>query len=182
MKKKIIGLIFSIVMLTILVAPVMAKPSPKVAVTAIQPTGATAGGVRWLAGDNILQIRDGIGGGTVALDIPEIGILTGITSGTLNIKMKFSEDLSSPEPPYPMASLVRIVVVNKMVWVFDDSNVKTGTFEGIMHNKVTRLPSPTREAHCVLQGTGDFEGQTLVLSSVNPSGAFEWAGFIVMPK
>ena len=175
MNKKVLGFALTIFFLAMLAAPVIAVPATKVeGVTAIMDFVAIPGSQK-LVDHGIQQTREGVSIGTVTLNIPEqdalIGTLTGEWIGTV----KFSQF-----PPDPNAEAV---IRAKAVWAFTGEGT-TGTFEGVSHSKWIGFPTPFMSYisyHMVLQGTGDFEGQTLKLSCEGaPPPVLE--GYLVIPK
>ena len=68
----------------------------------------------------------------------------------------------------------------KQVITFTGEGI-TGTFEGVGHRKALGFPVSTYEESDILyHGTGDFEGQTLKISSTGTPGS--WEGVLLMPK
>jgi hypothetical protein len=55
-----------------------------------------------------------------------------------------------------------------------------GAFEGVHTYFVDTTPSVTIEGHAVLQGSGGFEGQTLMLKVVYPPGPLVWKGDLLI--
>jgi hypothetical protein len=158
MNKKILGIAVTLLLAAMFVAPVFAKR--KVAVTATQMGGGT-GGEGWMVDHGIWQFRGTEGAGVVTLYIPGQTPLVGASSSVINGKITFTQ-----EPPDPNALGIMHL---KMVWTFTGKDT-TGTFEGQMQRKGIGVPLlSSLEAHMVLQGTGDFKGQTLMLSAEDTS-------------
>ena len=168
MNKKVLGIAVALLLVAMFVAPVFAKR--KVAVTATQMGVGSSGGESRLVDDGILQFRGAEGAGVVTLYIPGQTPLTGTSSSEINGKITFTQ-----EPPDPEAEgLIHL----KMKWTFTGEGT-TGTFEGQMQRKGIGVPVITyMEAHMVLQGTGDFKGQTLMLSHAGPP-PLHWEGFLI---
>ena len=168
MNKKVLGIAVALLLAAMFVAPVFAKR--KVAVTATQMGGGGSGGESWMVDHGIFQFRRLEGYGTVTLYIPDKAPLVGASSSEINGKTTFTQ-----EPPDPDAEgLIHL----KMKWTFTGEGT-TGTFEGQMQRKTIGVPVITHvEAHVVLQGTGDFEGQTLILSYAGPP-PLNWEGFLI---
>jgi hypothetical protein len=166
--KKVLGIAVALLLAAMFVAPVFAKR--KVAVTATQMGGGASGGESWMADDGILQFRGATGAGMVTLNIPGQTPLVGASSSEISGKITFTQ-----EPPDPEAEgLIHL----KMKWTFTGEGT-TGTFEGQMQRKGIGVPVISYlEAHMVLQGTGDFEGQTLILSYAGPP-PLNWEGFLI---
>jgi hypothetical protein len=163
--KKVLGIAVALLLVAMFVAPVFAKR--KVAVTATQMGGGSSGGESRLVDDGILQFRGAEGAGVVTLYIPGQPPLTGTSSSEINGKITFTQ-----EPPDPDAEGV---IHLKMKWTFEGK----GTFEGQMQRKGIGVPVISyMEAHMVLQGTGDFKGQTLILSHAGPP-PMHWEGFLI---
>jgi hypothetical protein len=168
MNRKVLGIAFALLLAAMFVAPVFAKT--KVAVTATQ-MGGSSEGESWLVDHGIYQFRGAIGAGMVTLNIPGQPPLIGTSSSVVNGKITFEH----PEPG-PWLEAVGIMHL-KMVWTFTGEGT-TGTFEGQMNRKGIGMPMTYIEAHMVLQGTGDFEGQTLMLSYAGPP-PLNWEGFLL---
>jgi hypothetical protein len=168
MNKKVLGIAVALLLAAMFVAPVFAKT--RVAVTATQMGGGGSGGESWTVDHGIFQFRGLEGAGTVTLYIPGKVPLTGTSSSEINGKTTFTQ-----EPPDPDAeALIHL----KMKWTFTGEGT-TGTFEGQMQRKGIGVPVITyMEAHMVLQGTGDFKGQTLMLSHAGPP-PLHWEGFLI---
>ena len=168
MNKKVIGIAVALLLAAMFVAPVFAKR--KVAVTATQIAGGGSGEEGWLVDHGIYQFREWEGAGMVTLYIPGQAPLVGASSSEINGKTTFTQ-----EPPDPDAEgLIHL----KMKWTFTGEGT-TGTFEGQMQRKGIGVPVISyMEAHMVLQGTGDFEGQTLRLSHAGPP-PMHWEGFLI---
>jgi hypothetical protein len=176
MSKKALMFTVSLIVLALLVTPTIAAPAEKIPVRATQTVGNPVGGTdRWVSHDNILHSKGAIGGGEVTLYIPNQDPLLGITTGVMNLVIK---DFQFP-PVIPDEDATG-VVINKMIWDFTSEDI-TGTFEGNFHAKFIGVPQLYVELHCVLQGTGDFKGQTLRLS-YEGAPPYEWVGFLILPK
>jgi hypothetical protein len=167
--RKVLVTAVALLFAAMLVAPVFAKR--KVAVTATQMGGGSSGGEGWLVDHGIWQFRGSEGAGVVTLNIPGHDPLSGTSSSEINGKITFSQE----EMPDPDAEgLIHL----KMKWTFTGEGT-TGTFEGQMQRKGIGVPVISyMEAHVVLQGTGDFNGQTLILSHAGPP-PLNWEGFLI---
>jgi hypothetical protein len=168
MDKKVLGIAAALLLAAMFVAPVFAKT--KVAVTATQMGGSSSGGEGWMVDDGIFQFRGAEGAGVVTLNIPGQDPLSGTSSSVINGKITFTQEAPDPEA----LGIIHL----KMVWTFTGEG-KTGTFEGQMQRKAIGVPLTYVEAHMVLQGTGDFEGQTLMLSAEGPGMPVNWVGFLL---
>ena len=168
MNRKILGIAIALLLAAMFVAPVFAKT--KIAVTATQMGGGGSGGESRMVDHGIRQFRGMEGTGVVTLYIPGQAPLVGTSSSVINGKITFTQ-----EPPDPDAEgLIHL----KMVWTFTGEGT-TGTFEGQMQRKGIGVPIISYiEAHMVLQGTGDFKGQTLRLSHAGPP-PLNWEGFLL---
>jgi hypothetical protein len=167
LNKKVLGIAVALLLAAMFVAPVFAKR--KVAVTATQMGGGSSGGEGWLVDDGIFQFRGAEGAGVVTLYIPGQDPLSGTSSSEINGKITFTHEV--PPPDLDALGIMHL----KMVWTFEGK----GTFEGQMQRKGIGVPVITyMEAHMVLQGTGDFEGQTLILSHAGPP-PLQWEGFLI---
>ena len=167
----VIGLALAVAMLALamLATPVFAKT--KVAVTATQMGIGSSGGESRLVDHGVLQLREATGAGMVTLRIPGKPDLVGSSSSMINGMIKFEH----PEPG-PWLEAKSVWHLN-MVWTFTGTGT-TGTFEGQMQRKAIGMPPLYIEAHMVLQGTGDFKGQTLRLSYAGPP-PLNWEGFLL---
>jgi hypothetical protein len=167
LNRKVLGIAVALLLAAMFVAPVFAKR--KVAVTATQ-MGTGSGEEGWLVDHGIYQYRGWEGAGMVTLRIPGQTPLVGASSSVFSGKTTFTQ-----EPPDPQAEGMTHL---KMMWTFTGEGT-TGTFEGQMQRKTIGVPVITHvEAHVVLQGTGNFEGQTLILSYEGPP-PLQWEGFLI---
>ena len=174
LNRKVLGIAVALLLAAMYVAPVLAKT--KVAVTATQMGSGGSGAKSWLVDHGILQYRGMEGAGVVTLNIPGRDSLSGTSSSVINGKITFSTD-EPPPPGTPDPEAFGIIHL-KMKWTFTGEGT-TGTFEGQMQRKTTGVPLTHLEAHMVLQGTGDFEGQTLRLSAEGPAPPMNWEGFLL---
>ena len=175
LNKKILGIALAVFFLAMLIIPVMAAPATKIEgvtatiIAAIIPDPASLR----IVNHNIV-FNKGTGAGTITLNIPGKDPLLGTSSSTWSGRSKWT-DFPNPDPE------ATNVVRGKIVFTFPG-----GTFEGMTHVKSKGLPPFPPfglyvEYHMVLQGTGDFEGQTLKLSYEGaPPPVYE--GCLIIPK
>ncbi|TRO52722.1 hypothetical protein E2P63_03140 [Candidatus Bathyarchaeota archaeon] len=182
MSKKILVIPILVLTFVLLSIPVMAKPATKIeGVTAIVSAALIPDPASLRQVGHNIVFNKGTGGGTITLNIPGKGSLSGTVSSTWSGKSKWTDFPNfNPEA----TNIVR----GQMVLTFTDAGTgipdTTGTFEGMNHVKSIGLPPIPPlyvEYHMVLQGTGDFEGQTLKLSYAGaPPVVFE--GTLIIPK
>ena len=183
MKKKILLVIASLLLVTMFITPAIAAHPNRYDVTATQIGSGVTGLIPHVSlhGNRVvLQLRNGAGEGVVTLNLPG-GPIEGTTEAKVWGKIQFFD-------PMPDPNAVGIWQA-QMVWSFTDQGGKTGTFEGIRKFKVIgypRIPTiliPYTETFCILRGTGDFRGQTLKLSFEGDAEAgISWVGTLLMPK
>jgi hypothetical protein len=164
-KRHVLVAVLALLVLFAVVSPVMAEPPTNTPVRAVQQGSfsgpdymkETKGGVR--------QTRGMVNTGTIKLYIPD----------------------SSTEPEYvfilnsefDITSNTKLPVLRYRVdveWIYEEDEEILGTFKGefIYHGSTL----PTAEVHGVLQGTGIFKGQKLMLSRVIGQPGPTWAGFL----
>ena len=168
MNKKILGIIVSVLTLAILVAPAMAAPATKIeGVTLTSGATPVRDSIRFVD-HNIVHSR-GTSTGPVTLTIPEYPLPEGIWDSTWAWMGKWTDfPASDPEG--------ELIISGKVVLTFTGVGT-TGTFKGTIIRKIVGLPpsgSSIVEDRMVLQGTGDFKGQTLKLSNSE--------GYLIIPK
>jgi hypothetical protein len=166
MKVKILLLLFTFGSLVILAMPVYAAPARQVPFTGEQtpklPLPLPGEDYRmWTTEGGTNHIRNSLGGGTILLIFND-QTLEGVTSA--NIDANVIVNVGGP---------VKFV----MTWPFDD-----GTFVGNIIGKALTVQT-YGDLHGVLQGTGAYEGWTVILEGNKPvPGAtpFYWTGTIVI--
>ena len=161
MKKKILVIPVFLLTCALISLPVMAAPATKIeGVTATIDFTETT---EYHAVDHgIIQV-EGISTGTVTLNIPGQVPLFGTLIREWIGTIKLSQHLPDPDA----TGLLR----GHVVWTFVGEGT-TGTFEGTRHTKFVGFPRPfisNIEIRYVLQGTGDFSGQTLKLAYEGPT-------------
>jgi len=180
MKKKILALFVTFLTAALLTVPVMGKqlPAKKFEVTLtvesiLIPDPASA----HFADHNIVHNK-GMSIGNVTLIIPGEDDYTGpdnnmyaTWSGT-----SWWTDMPTYDPE------ARNVIRTKLVFTFTG-----GTFEGVGHIKSIGLPPfPQFESYAeyryILQGTGEFKGQTLKLSYAGANPVVALSGTLIKPK
>ena len=173
MNKKILVITVLLLTFALLSIPVMAAPATKiegVKLEAFVTQKFNPGYPRYVAHDTIFHNR-GTSTGTVTLTIlghplPE-GVWYSVWMSTAKLKQDPGE----------------LVISGKVTLTFTGKGT-AGTFEGVNHRKITGYPISVDsifEDHMVLQGTGDFKGQTLKLSyEGNPPVIDE--GYLIIPK
>ncbi|MEJ2244229.1 MAG: hypothetical protein P8X87_06870 [Candidatus Bathyarchaeota archaeon] len=179
MNKKILGVLVCLFTLALLTIPVLGVPATKI-------EGVT------FTGENIervtssvrtfgnIRISKGTTTGDVYLTIPTIGTLEGDWHSEPVAKTTFTAPATDPPATDPDA---KVAIRGKVVWTFSGEGT-TGTFEGVLHQYYIGYPpvygvfSSYQYTRMVLQGTGDFRGQTLKLSWEGPTPD----GYLIMPK
>jgi hypothetical protein len=169
LNKKVLGVALALIVMALLATPVMAAPATKiegVTLTIAATTVPDPGYPRMVSHDTISHTK-GTSTGTVTLTIPilEPDGLDGDWDAEWVARGKFSQDPAE------------LIITSKAVLTFTG-----GTFEGVTQRKIIGWPVPSYfEDHMVLQGTGDFEGQTLKLSyEGGPPPVAE--GCLIIPK
>lgn len=159
----------ALLMLLAAVAPVMAEPAKKVPVTgtstAVWYPGPDA--EYWITDGGILQFRGLKTAGMTTINIPGSPSLVLKTSGDLFGMVNFKTGDG--------------VMHCKSVWKYPAVGTVVGTFEGEFTADTTGgYPATYSTMHCVLQGTGIFEGQTLMLSGeMTPPAPGLMEGFLL---
>lgn len=121
--------------LLLMVAPVMARPTPTY-VTGEFFGYAVDPGTQWMCGERIMQIRDGVGTGTVTGDIP----------GTMTFTLNAAFDLTTGKG---------------IAWGKFVSNDEYGnTFEGIWTMSISNWGNI--EGRSVGRGTGAYKGMLFI--------------------
>jgi hypothetical protein len=165
-KRKIFFTFFTCYFLLLLVTPVFAAPARQVPFTGEQtpklPLPLPGEDYRmWTTEGGTIHIRNSPGGGTIILMFND-QTLEGVTSA--NIDANVIVNVGGP-------------VKFAMTWTFDD-----GTFVGNIIGKALTVQT-YGDLHGVLQGTGAYEGWTVILEGNKPvPGAtpFYWTGTIVI--
>ena len=170
MNKKVLGIALTIFFLAMLTIPVMAEPATieEVTMTAVVTQVIDPDFPRMVSHNTISHGR-GTSSGTVTLNIPgQIPpVLSGDWAGEWISRGNFKKAPGE------------LVIMGKVVWTFAD-----GTFEGTLHRKIIGFPPSGSSIfidHMVLQGTGDFKGQTLKLSKEGTPAVIA-EGYLIIPK
>jgi hypothetical protein len=168
MKVAVVVLACALVMMFAALAPVFAKPAEKVAFSGIQipnsPENQPPPGPyyrTWLTLGDTMHTRNGLGAGTIMLTVDGQDPMPGTTSSTIDINARI---------------YAGGVIKFDMTWTFEN-----GEFVGNIIGKVTS-PVSFEDMHGVLQGSGDYEGWTVLLNGYVNAGPFMWSGTIVIPK
>jgi hypothetical protein len=175
MKKIIILISALILMMLFAVAPAMAAPATKVSVTASHTLALINPGTGWVTDGGVVQLRDIVYGGTVRLDIATTSANPDYTF--TQRREQFGTVTHGRDIPYPGPwPEAKGEWHAKIVWTYSVNGQVQGTFEGEM--KLTSIgwillsnglaASGPTEGHYVLQGSGIFKGQTLLLDSTSP--------------
>jgi hypothetical protein len=170
MKKQSIALgILMTIFVSMLICPVLAYPENKFEVTATQKGGflpPTPEAVDRHTPGGIEQHRDFTSKGAITLNFPD-GTVTGTSSSVADF-------IIIPKTDFGVYHL-------DMTWTF-----ASGTFEGqdqmrIYYDDYSVSNSVGyREAHMVMQGTGNYEGYTLVLDGYSVLGQpMAWTGYLI---
>ena len=181
MNKKILGLAVVLLAAAMLAVPVMAAPATKIeGVTMEVSPGAAVpydGYPRWVSDGTISHSRGtNTPGMTVTITIPNPQDPPNPTVLIGDYHSDWVANANWKKDP------VEVVIMSKLTLTFGDD-----TFEGVVQRSIAgnpMLPTSPIEDHVVLQGTGDFKGQTLKLSyagipAVDPLIA---EGYIIIPK
>lgn len=165
MKKSIFVIVCVLLAFAALSTPVMAAPAEKIPATLNfgVPTPMGLPEKTWTTKGEVLQIRGIPTSYIIILTIQGEPSLIGVDTNILNAQHNLKTD-------------VRILHYD-VVWTFSE-----GTFEGILTLKIQNNSlNPIfwyYSAHLVFQGTGAFNGETLMLSYEGPF-ALEWEGFVL---
>ena len=186
MNKKILGIVFSIAILAMLVAPVLAKPTNgpnKVAVTVTLSNMQIIGAPEFNPTGNVNHVYFPCQRYQVSIKIEPDGPTL---LGTVDIERKLVA-VKQPNKGYdPPAGDMKWIFTDYLVFKFDGDDPETG-FVG--NGKViidgatqgTAAPWEKARANGLFQGTGDFEGQTLNVgrhwSEPTGYGTIEWYGY-----
>ena len=148
----------------------MAAPAEKIPVTVTsQPTGESDPTWTKLTNGGIFQARGKTAQWTFIIrDQNGEAILEGVSDNTANTRINLKKQA--------------LIVVYDAVWT-----VQGGTFEGIVKMKILNYDTTNPliwdlDIHCVLRGTGDYQGQTLMLSyegGIIPAPV--WEGVLIKP-
>ncbi len=172
-KRSVLVPLLVFLMLFAVVAPAMAESPKKIPVkTVVISTRVIIGSIVTNPGE-IRHLDDMIWEGVIDLYIPETSStpLRGTSRDVLD-GMRVVDVPGGVEH-----SDVNFGVVHfRRVLTFGD-----GAFEGILTLKTYGPGFTVFESHCVLQGSGDFKGQTLSLSSVVPPGPPTGHGELLIP-
>ena len=170
MKRKVLWVAVALFLATVLLAPAMAAPATKiegVTLTFAAITVPNPGYPRIV--DHTIMHTKGTSHGSVTLTIPGQDPLVGDWDAEWVGRNKWS---NYPDQD-PEAELI---ITSKVVLTFTG-----GTFEGVGQRRITGWPVPSYfEDHMVLQGTGDFKGQTLKLSYEGPPPPVA-EGYLIIP-
>jgi hypothetical protein len=165
LNKKVLVIAVALMAVAMLATPVMASPAEKIPVTLnfSPPTPLAPPEKTWTTNGDILQIRGLPTSYNIILTILGEPPLFGVDTNTLNAQHNLKTD-------------VRILHYD-VVWTFSG-----GTFEGRLtlkiHNNSLDPIFWYYSAHLVFQGTGAFEGQTIMMSYEGPF-ALEWSGYLL---
>lgn len=158
--------------------PVMAEPASKIPVVTTQAGITTVPGAHWTTDGGIMQIRDDEGAGIAKLYINSAPPAAPDYTFTYHREYIASVHLGQDIPfPGPWPDAVGIWHVT-LIWQYFVNGQVMGTFEGQWEFKsVGWYINPTphtgpSEGQVVLQGSGIFEGQTLMLDSTAPPLTF----------
>lgn len=178
MKKKVslIVLILGLLMLFAAV-PVMAAPAQKIPFTAKQTPGLPPPQGEdyrmWVTDGYTVHVRNQKGVGTIKIWTTNIPPVAPNYQGTTSSIIDVNINLKTGEGDIKF----------EMTWTLPG-----GTFEGNILGKMVAPPFTSGAMnyaytlHGVLQGTGDFEGQTATFDGTKPVGQpFTWTGIIIVP-
>jgi hypothetical protein len=177
----LIGLL-ALLMLFAVVAPVMAKAEkvPVAGLSFITPTGAVPPERDWETGGGIDQYREAFGHGYNCYWInnplpsppwiPPVNLITGVPSTNPN-RLRPDYLFYATAEISGMANDKADVSVSHwkamMVYPIPYLGAEQGRFEGIM---TVKSDGVLTTMHCVYQGSGIFDGQTLQVSGTKLSG------------
>jgi len=167
LNKKILGIALAVFFLAMLTIPVMAAPATKIGVTVTAATTPVPNpGFPHMVSDNTILHSKGTSTGTVTLNIPGKDPIVGDWAGEFGANVNLKKE--------PTEAVIR----GKLVWTFTGEGT-TGTFEGIVQRLI--IGGSYFEDNVVLQGTGDFKGQTLKLSYEGTPPVIQ-EGYLIIPK
>jgi hypothetical protein len=176
LNKKILVIPVLLLTLALFSIPVMCAPARKIDVTATLLLTTTEGVGRYVD-HGILQFRESTVEGSAILTLPGQTPIEGTYFGELNGRIKL--DHPAPGPWFEAEGLMS----GKTELSFPG-----GTFVGIRNFKTIGFPPPVMsymDTRMVLHGTGDFKGQTLILSFEGDPpipAPFDVEGYLIMPK
>jgi hypothetical protein len=186
MNKKIFCISGCLLLIVMFTFPVMAAPATKIEGVTLSIDRTTSNDWR-VVDEDIWQLFDGTGVGTVTLSIPEKGVLTGEYEAEWHGKIKSGpmSVLLVGEPPTPLLVWPEAeCLYNRRIVLSFTGKGTTGTFEGTGHTKAIGFGPPVcsyMQVIMVFHGTGDFQGQTLKVSFEGaPPMVLE--GSLLMPK
>ena len=179
MNKKILGIAVVLLAAAMLTVPVMAKPATKIEATLIVNVAIISDPDFTHDVDHNIHHNIGIATGTATLTTISGDSFNFDYYGTWSGTSKWT-DLPNPDPEGTN------IIVGKVILTCTNEDI-TGTFEGVSHTKSIGLPPVPPfgsyvETHTVLQGTGDFKGQTLRVSYAGPPPAPGLEGYLTIPK
>jgi hypothetical protein len=149
----------------ILILPIMAAPATKIPVTATSERTGVVSGESWTTNGGVTHFRDYQVTYDISLNIEGEGSLAGISSNVWNGRVNTKTG--------------KAVLQYNAIWSFPG-----GSFEGVIQSRLESYPPPYEyyEIHCVLKGTGVFEGQKLMLSYEGTTTDPVWEGFLLRPN
>lgn len=162
--RKVLVIAVALMAVAMLATPVMASPAEKIPVTLAfgAPTSDDPEKI-WTTNGDIRQVRGVPTSRNIILYIPGELPLYGVDTNTWNGQYNLKTDFA--------------ILHYDVVFAFSG-----GTFEGILTMKIKDYSLPPifwyYSAHLVFQGTGAFQGQTLMLSYEGPF-ALEWTGYLL---
>ena len=151
-------------MLSAFVAPALAIQPEVTPIKALQVGAPTSWEKEWFSGD-ILHRTGVVAEGTIRLYIPATASTPTYTFRFYNIYHVVADTVDTNGP---------YVVIVDAKWIYEDSVTKEvyGTFEGQINWNIN---SPS-DAHGLLKGTGQFEGQTLKFWEDPTTTGTQWYG------
>jgi hypothetical protein len=164
LNKKVLVIAVVLMAAAMLATPVMASPAEKIPITLNfgLPTYGDPEKI-WTTNGDIFQVRGRPSSYNIILTIQGEPPLVGVDTNTFNGQHNLKTDVK--------------ILHYDVVWTFEG-----GTFEGRLTLKIeNNLLGPMYwyySAHLVFQGTGAFEGQTIMLSYEGPF-ALEWTGYLL---
>jgi hypothetical protein len=163
MKGKILGICIVLLLVAILATPIaVAEPAQKIPVTAV-----TSG-----ASNTIIEERTTNGGIYHSISTRDGGTVTLTKEGQAPIVGTYSEVVHLTRNTKTGETVIQNF---DAVWVFTG-----GSFEGLKQTRITSGTPLTIEQHAVFQGTGIFEGQTLMLSQEAPPYPAIYTGILLI--
>ncbi len=182
MDRKLLVIFVALIAVAMLATPVIAATKIEGVILKRGSGSPVTSSYRYVAHDTI-RFSEGTTDSTVKLTIPGRGELNGNWHSEWHSQVRFS--FSQPNPDSPTPDPEADFQTSGIVVLTFTGEGTTGTFEGMTHQEMIGYPTSVASyvsSHMVLQGTGDFKGQTLKIEQEgNPKTAIS-VGYIIIPK